>query len=84
MGTLQRMSVDVQADAGCEHERIAHEKQVAIYKTMSPRQRLEQAVRMNRSMRELMAAGFRMRHPEWTDAEVRKAVAERILHARTG
>ncbi len=67
-----------------DHERLAHERQVAIYRAMSPQQRLEQALRMNRSMRELMAAGFRARHPTWSDAEVRRAVADRILHARTG
>ena len=47
-------------------------------------ERLEQALRMNRSMRDLMATGFRDRHPEWTEPRVRQAVAERILHARTG
>ena len=67
-----------------DHERAAHEHQVAIYRAMSPQQRLQQALRMNRSMRELMAAGFRDRHPTWTETEVRRAVADRILHARTG
>jgi hypothetical protein len=67
-----------------DHERAAHEHQVAIYRAMSPQQRLQQALRMNRSMRELMAAGFRDRHPAWTETEVRRAVADRILHARTG
>lgn len=32
-------------------------------------------MRMNQSMRELMAAGFRTRNPTWTEAEVRRAVA---------
>lgn len=72
------------AAAEPDHIRAAHEKQVSIYRAMSPQQRLEQALRMNRTMREGMAAGFRDRHPEWTDFEVRRAVADRILHARTG
>ena len=67
-----------------EHVRIAHEKQVAIYRNMTPQQRIAQMVSMNQSARELMAAGFRSRHPEWTDSQVKKAVAERILYARTG
>ena len=67
-----------------EHERVAHEKQVAIYRNMTPQQRLDQAMRMNEEMRELMAAGFRARHPDWTDSQIKKAVAERILYARTG
>jgi len=45
---------------------------------------LGQAMRMNQTGRELMAAGFRQRHPEWTEAEVSRAIAERILYARTG
>jgi len=67
-----------------EHERAAHEKQVAIYRNMTPQRRLELAMRMNEDMRELMAAGFRTRHPDWTDSQVKKAVAERILYAQTG
>lgn len=39
---------------------------------------------MNRTMRDLMAAGFRARHPDWSEAAVRRAVADRILYARTG
>ncbi|ATC65683.1 hypothetical protein CMV30_17975 [Nibricoccus aquaticus] len=74
------MSDTAQAD----HLRIAHERQVAIYRAMSPQDRLRQALRMNRSMLELLAAGFRQRQPTWSDAQIRTAVADRILHARTG
>ncbi|MBK9990510.1 MAG: hypothetical protein IPP19_07210 [Verrucomicrobia bacterium] len=66
------------------HEREAHVHQVAIYRAMTPQQRLQQALRMNRSMRTLMAGGFRDRNPSWTDERVRHAVADRILHATTG
>lgn len=66
------------------HARQARERQVAIYRAMNPQQRLDQARRMNRSMRVLLAAGFRHRHPEWDDRTVARAVADRILHARTG
>lgn len=67
-----------------DHELIAHERQLAIYRAMTPQQRLQQALRMNSSMRKLMAAGFRARQPTWTDEQVKRAVADRILHARTG
>ena len=67
-----------------DHVRAAHERQVAIYQAMTPQQRLEQALRMNRTMRELMAVGFRDRHPEWTETQIKRAVADRILYARTG
>lgn len=70
--------------AESDHLRAAHQRQVAIYRAMTPEQRWQQAVRMNRSMRALLAAGFRDRHPKWTDSEINRAVADRILHARTG
>jgi len=73
----------LQSESEPDHERLAREKQAAIYRAMTPQQRLEQAMRMNHSMRELLAAGFHMRNPDWTDAQVKKAVAERILYART-
>jgi hypothetical protein len=66
------------------HLSTARAHQVAIYRAMPPAERLRQALRMNRTMRELLAAGFNMRHPEWDDAKVRRAVADRILYARTG
>lgn len=67
-----------------DHLRAAHERQVAILRAMTPQQRLAQALRMNRSMRELMAIGFRDRNPDWTESQINRAVADRILHARTG
>ncbi len=51
---------------------------------MTPQQRLRQALRMNRMMRTALAAGFRARQPEWAEVQIKRAVADRILHARTG
>ena len=67
-----------------DHERTAAARQAAIYRAMTPRQRIAQALRMNASRRRLLALGFRQRHPGWSEAEIRQAVADRILHARTG
>ncbi|MSU73275.1 MAG: hypothetical protein EXS43_13220 [Opitutus sp.] len=72
------------ASAEQDPERAAHARQVAIYRAMAPQQRLHQALRMNHTMRTLLATGFRMRQPGWTEARVQSAVADRILHARTG
>jgi hypothetical protein len=41
---------------------------------MTPQQRLEQAMRLTRRVRELTAAGVRLRHPDYTDEQVRLAV----------
>lgn len=65
------------------HVRTASQRQLEIVRALTPAQRLAQAERMNQAMRELLAAGFRSRHPEWSEADVQRAVAERILHART-
>jgi hypothetical protein len=59
-------------------------RQIEILRSMTPARRLAEGVQMNRVMRGLMAGGFRQRHPAWSDAEIRRAVADRILHARTG
>jgi hypothetical protein len=66
-----------------DHVRLARERQLTIVRAMTPIQRLHRALEMNRAMRELLAAGFRSRHPEWNEAQVTRAVADRILHART-
>ena len=67
-----------------DHESAALALQASIYRAMTPRQRIAQALRMNATMRRLLALGFRQRHPEWSETDVRRAVADRILHARTG
>ncbi len=67
-----------------EHVMAAHQRQLAIVRAMTPTERLQRALQMNRMARELLGAGFRQRHPEWDEARVKRAVAERILYARTG
>ncbi len=67
-----------------DHGLSPQERQYAILRAIPPEQRLQQALRMNQSMRNLLAAGFRSRHPSWAEAEIARAVADRILHARTG
>ncbi|HUG12064.1 MAG TPA: hypothetical protein VMM36_13680 [Opitutaceae bacterium] len=67
-----------------EHVRIANQRQIAIIRAMTPQERLRQSIRMSGTMRELLAAGFRDRHPAWSAKQVAGAVADRILHARTG
>ena len=78
--TLLNVSPAIEPD----HEQAAHAHQVAIYRAMTPEQRLQVALGMNGTVRELLAAGFRDRNPTWTEAEVSRAVADRILYASTG
>lgn len=67
-----------------EHERAAHAHQAAIFRAMTPQQRIGYALRMNATMRRLLALGFQSRHPDWSEAQICRAVADRILYARTG
>ena len=67
-----------------EHVRAAQARQLAIIRAMTPTERLQRALQMNRTARELLAVGFRSRHPGWAEAQVKRAVADRILYARTG
>jgi len=67
-----------------DHLRDADERQAAIYRGMTPADRLRQAVRLTEQMRSLMDAALRAEHPDWTTEQRRRVIAERILHARTG
>lgn len=59
--------------------REAHEVQLAIYRSMSPEQKLLLAIRMSEEVREVAADGIRARHPEYSAEEVRFALW-RMLH----
>ncbi|MCB9605660.1 MAG: hypothetical protein H6716_03660 [Polyangiaceae bacterium] len=52
----------------------AHTVQLRLYRQMSPEQRSALALRMSDEIREIAAAGIRQRHPEYTEAEVRRAL----------
>ncbi len=64
------------------HALATDARQVAIYRRMTPSQRLDQAMQMNRQMRELMDSGLHATHPQFSAAERRQEIARRIRHAR--
>jgi hypothetical protein len=49
--------------------------QIDIYRRMSPNRRLELALQMSDSLRSVVAAGVRNRHPDYSEEQVRLAVA---------
>lgn len=59
-------------------------RRAAIYRAMTPAQRLAQALSLNRQMRSLMDAGLRAQHPDWSSEQRQKVIAERIRYARSG
>ena len=57
----------------------ARDLQVAAYRAMGPGRRLMEALRMSEEVRHITAAGIRARHPEWSAAEVERAVVALFL-----
>ena len=60
-----------------------NEKQLEIYRKMSPKKKLEIAFGLYRVARELKAAGLRMAHTDWTEGQIKKEVTRIFLNART-
>ena len=54
-----------------------------ILAKMSPGKKLEVAMQLYYSARELKAAGVRADHPDWDEKQVQQAVREAFLYART-
>jgi len=48
--------------------------QLAVYRRMTPAQRGEIALEMSEAARELAKTGIRMRHPDYSETEVRYAL----------
>lgn len=57
-------------------------RQSAIYRRMTPAERLALAMQMNRQMRDLMDSGLRATQPSLSPAERRREIARRIRHGR--
>jgi hypothetical protein len=51
-----------------------HPEQKKIFQAMSPSQKLQAALRLYYSARQLKAAGLHKQHPEWSE----KKLAERV------
>jgi len=50
---------------------------------MSPEKKLEVAMQLYYSARELKEAGVRADHPDWDEKQVQQAVREAFLYARS-
>ena len=50
---------------------------------MSPEKKLEVAMQLYYSARELEAAGMRTAHPDWDENQVQQAVLEAFLYTRS-
>lgn len=61
---------------------MLHADQVRAYRAMTPEQKLRAAAGLHQAARQLLEAGVRARHAEWTDAQVAEEAKRLLLHAR--
>jgi hypothetical protein len=54
-------------------------EEVGYWRSQSGAERLAAGIELNRNYRAFIAAEFRREHPDLTDAEIRSAVAARML-----
>jgi len=58
-------------------------KQIELYRSMSPSQKIRIALRLYYSAWQLKEAGLRLHHPDWTQKELQEKTKEIFLYART-
>lgn len=58
-------------------------QQKKIYQSMPPEEKLNIALRLYDSARQLKTAALHCDHPDWTEEEVQEKVREIFLYART-
>jgi hypothetical protein len=61
----------------------AHARQLQLYRDAGPDRRVAIAAELSDALREICCSGVRMRHPEYSDVEVRHEVL-RIFYGRDG
>jgi len=59
---------------------VVDERVAAVLRTKTPQERIALCLEASRLVRQVVAAGVRARHPEWSEAEVARETARRILH----
>lgn len=60
-----------------------NDDQIEILRKMSPNQRLEAFLQLCRSARRIKEAAFRQFHPDWSEDQIKLALKESFLHARS-
>jgi len=60
-----------------------HPEQRRIFRSLTPEKKLDIALRLYYSARDMKAAGLRMQNPDWTEEKIQTKVREIFLYART-
>ena len=79
----QSLSIGETANQQAADESKARERQIGIYRQMTPAQRIETAAQLSVAARELKAAALRSLHPDWDEKQVLCVVRETFLYARS-
>jgi hypothetical protein len=58
-------------------------KQKRIFQSMKPEQKLQIALRLYYSAKDLKAAGLRAQNPDWPEEKILNKLRSIFLHART-
>lgn len=65
------------------HIEVIDDVQAEIYRQMTPAQRVQIAVDANEMARLMLKAQIERMHPDWSEEQVRREVARRMLNATT-
>ena len=60
-----------------------HSEQKRIFQSMAPEQKLNVALRLYYSAKELKEVGLRVQHPDWNEEMIKDKLREIFLYART-
>jgi hypothetical protein len=63
-----------------EQIEVADDRIAAVLREKTPMERVALSLQAGRLVRRVIAAGLRDRHPEWSEEEVQRETARRILH----
>lgn len=59
------------------------ERQIEIYRRMTPAQRLEIGMGLITTAREIKRGALRAQHPDWNESQIEGAVRDAFLYATT-
>ncbi|MBW2579414.1 MAG: hypothetical protein JRD00_00390 [Deltaproteobacteria bacterium] len=60
-----------------------HREQKHVFQSMSPEEKLNIALRLYYSAKELKEVGLRVQHPDWNEEMIKEKLREIFLYART-
>ncbi len=60
-----------------------HREQKRIFQSMAPEEKLNIALRLYYSAKELKEVGLRVQHPDWNEEMIKDKLREIFLYART-